>query len=529
MKNKKTISAWGFIMSALGTAIGLGGIWGFPTKMNQYGGIFLIPFLIALLVCGVPLLLIEFNLGTKYRKNHVMIFEELANKPGKFFGFLQSAMSWLTSIFYSVLVAWSLLALIMAFLPGLTKEDYFLKVLIGQTNANPQGFSQLGNVSIWVLLSLLAVWLLTGLIVLGGVTKGLDIANKILVPGLFILMIIMMIYTMTLDGAGSGLKKMFSFHSNSLLNPSIWTDAFGSAFFMLTTSTGAMIIFASYAPKNQDNVNKTLIIASGTIIVALITSCTVFTGIGAIAKNLNQPIEKIFQPGPTLIFQVFPQIFAIIAGNNNIGLLVLSHSLAIFFFLSVFFAGISSLIALLEAIVNPVAIEWKIKRSKIIIGVIIISLLVDILFIFNNSAALIDGVATWSAGILQMIIGIFELIGVCWLWKIYPDLRKFNNEKSWFKWDKYGFRILCLIIIPLIIVLNLGFALYQLINNIENNIFVFLTIGTTLGAFFTLITAAIFTYYQTIKIKVNKLKSKISKNKKSKEKETNIVNETTNE
>jgi len=61
--------------------------------MNQYGGTFLIPFLIALIVCAVPLLLIEFNLGAKYRKNHVMVFEEIANKPGKFFGFLQSAMS----------------------------------------------------------------------------------------------------------------------------------------------------------------------------------------------------------------------------------------------------------------------------------------------------------------------------------------------------------------------------------------------------------------------------------------------------
>ena len=499
MKNKKTISAWGFIMSTLGTSIGLGGIWGFPTKMNQYGGTFLIPFLIALIVCAVPLLLIEFNLGAKYRKNHVMVFEEIANKPGKFFGFLQSAMIWLMSIFYSVLVAWSLLALIMAFLPSLTKEDYFLKVLIGETNPNPKSFSQLGNISVWVLLSLVAVWLIAGIIVLGGVTKGLNLANKILTPSLFVLMIIMMIYTLTLDGAGTGLKTMFSFHSDKLLSPSIWTDAFGSAFFMLTTGIGTMIIFASYSPKKQDNTNKSLIIAGGTTVVALITACTVFAGIGVIAHHQGKEINDVFQPGPTLIFQVFPQIFAIIAGNNNMGLLVLSHILAIFFFLSVFFAGISSVYAMLETIVNPLVIEWKAKRSRLIIGIIIVSLLVDILFIFNNSSALIDGLAAWAAGIWLMITGIFELIGVSWIWKIYPDLRKFNNERSWFKWDKYGFRFFCLIIIPVIIALNLGFAIYQLVNNIKANTFVFLTIGTTLGAFVTLIAAAIFTYFQDIK------------------------------
>ena len=497
MKNKKTISAWGFIMSTLGTSIGLGGIWGFPTKMNQYGGTFLIPFLIALIVCAVPLLLIEFNLGAKYRNNHVLVFEEIAGKPGKFFGFLQSAVIWLMSIFYSVLVAWSLLALVMAFLPGLIQKDYFLKVLIGQTNANPKGFSQLGHISIWVLLSLLAVWIMAGIIVLGGVAKGLNLANKILTPTLFILMIIMLIYTLTLDGAGTGLKTMFSFHSH-LLNPSIWTDAFGSAFFMLTTGIGTMIIFASYSPKKQDNTNKSLIIAGGTTIVALITACTVFAGIGVIAKNLNQPISDVFESGPTLIFQVFPQIFAIIAGNST-GLLVLSHILAIFFFLSVFFAGISSVYAMLETIVNPLVIEWKAKRSRLIIGTIIISLLIDILFIFNNSSALIDGLSAWAAGIWLMITGIFELIGVSSIWKIYPALRKFNNERSWFKWDKYGFRLFCLIIIPIIITLNLAFAIYQLVNNIKANTFVFLTIGTTLGAFVTLIATAIFTYFQNIK------------------------------
>ncbi|MDQ7982900.1 MAG: sodium-dependent transporter [Spiroplasma sp.] len=515
MKNKKTISAWGFIMSALGTSIGLGGIWGFPTKMNQYGGTFLIPFLIALIVCAIPLLLVELNLGTKYRKNHVMIFEELANRPGKFFGFLQSTMVWLLGIFYSVLVAWSLLALIMGFLPGLTQPDFFLH-LIGQTNDSPKGFSQLGNISVWVLLSLLAVWLIAGLIVLGGVTKGLDIANKVFVPGLFVLMLVMMIYSMTLDGATDGLKTMFNFKGNNLLSPSIWTDAFGSAFFMLSTGTGTMIIFSSYAPKNQDNANKTLMIAGGTTIVALITAATVFAGIGAIAKHQNLPIDQVFQPGPTLIFQVFPQIFAIIAGNS-FGLLVLSHILAIFFFLSVFFAGISSLIAMLESIVNPLIPELKIKRSKLIIGTIVTSLLVDILFIFNNSSVLIDGLSTWVAGIWQMIIGIFELIGVAWIWKIYPELREFNNKKSWFKWDKYGFRILCLVFIPVIIALNLGFAFYQLINNIQDNIFVFLTIGTTLGAFVTLIVTAIFTYHLNIKNQANKLKNKIFKNKISEE------------
>lgn len=508
MKNKQTISTWGFLMSVLGAAVGLGGIWGFPTKMNQYGGTFLIPFFIALIICAAPILLIEITLGNKYRKNHVMIFSDLANKPGKFFGFLASAVVWLMGVFYSVLVAWSLLALVMSFLPGLTEKNYFLTNIIGETNANPTSFSQLGNISVWVLISLLAVWVLTGVIVLGGVTKGLDKANKIMVPSLFFIMLAMMVYTLTLNGAGNGLKTMFSFSGSQLLTPAIWTDAFGQAFFMLSTCVGAIIIFSSHAPKNQNNTNKTIIITVGTTLVALITTCTVFATIGSIADSTGETIDKVFQPGPTLIFQVFPQIFAII--GKTTALLVFSHILAIFFFLSVFFAGISSLISMLEAVVNPLETEWKIKRYQGIIFVIAISMLVDILFIFNNSAALIDGLSTWVAGIWQMIIGIFELIGVMWLWKCYPKLAAHNNKTSWFKWDKYWFRIFCLVVIPVIIALNLGFAFYQLGINMQNNAFVYVT-GTFIGAFVTLAMTAIFTYYQEIKLTYQKVKAKITK------------------
>lgn len=501
-KNKHTISTWGFIMSVLGAAAGLGGIWGFPTKMNQYGGTFLIPFFIALIICGVPVLLVEMILGNKYRKNHVQIFEELANKPGRFFGLLQSSVVWLMGVFYSVLVAWSLLALIMGFLPGLIEKDYFINVLIGQTNSNPSSFSQLGNVSIWILISLVAVWILTGAIVAGGVTKGLDKANKIFVPGLFLIIVIMMIYTMTLNGALDGLKTMFSFQSQKLLNTDIWTDAFGQAFFLLSTCVGAIIIFSSHAPKNQDNMNKTLIITSGVTIISLVTACTVFATIFSIAKQTDKDFNKIFQQGPTLIFQVFPQIFAIIATTPI--LLVFSHILAIFFFLSVFFAGISSLIAILEAVVNPIETEWKIKRYKIIIFVILASFLINILFVFNNSAILIDGLATWTAGIWQMIIGIFELIGVMWIWKCYQSLKEHNNKTSWFKWNSL-FRILCLFIIPIIIALNLGFAFYQLIINIKTNIFVFLVIGTVIGAIVPLIVTSILTF---LKKPTKKIKNK---------------------
>lgn len=521
VKKKKHITKWGFIMSVLGAAVGLGSIWGFPNQMNKHGIIFLIPFFIALIICALPILLIEINLGNKYRKNHVEIFKDLGKTAGTFFGFLQTAVVWIMSVFYSVLVAWSLLGIVISFLPGLTQEGFFLNKLIGQTTNNaPKNFSQLGNISIWVLLSLIMVWIITGVILLGGVVKGIDIANKIFIPGLFIMILMMMVYVLTLPGAINGLQAMFKFDSSKILSSSIWTDAFGQAFFMLSTCAGVIIIFSSHAPIGTSNTNKGFIIMIGTVVVALLTTCTVFGGIGAIAYNQHKTVDQIFIPGPTLIFQVFPQVFAIITEQTHLPFL--SHTLAFLFFLSVFFAGISSLIAIAEVVVSPLISCYGIKRYQALLITIVSSFMLGLIFCFNNSGALIDGIAVWVTGIWQMIIGIIELIGVIMIWKCYDNLQQFNNQYSWIKWNK-GFKYLCLIIIPIIISINLVFAFYQLINNIIINSFVFLTIGLTLGAFAVLLFTTIFTFWNNIKLSFAKISNRLSKQKNKIKKKEVII------
>lgn len=335
------------------------------------------------------------------------------------------------------------------------------------------------------------------------------------------MILMMMIYVLTLPGALNGLQAMFNFDSSKILSSSIWTDAFGQAFFMLSTCTGVIIIFSSHAPIGTSNTNKGFIIMIGTVVVALLTTCTVFGGIGAIAHSQHKTIDEIFIPGPTLIFQVFPQVFAIITEQTHFPFL--SHTLAFFFFLSVFFAGISSLIAIAEVVVNPLISCYGIKRYQALLITIISSFILSLIFCFNNSGALIDGIAVWVTGIWQMIIGIIELISVIIIWKCYNALQEFNNQYSWIKWNK-GFKYLCLIIIPIIILINLGFALYQLINNIISNPFIFLTIGLTLGGFAVLLFTAIFTFWNNIKLYFTKINNKLYK-QKTKTNITEITNE----
>lgn len=242
---------------------------------------------------------------------------------------------------------------------------------------------------------------------------------------------------------------------------------------MLSTCIGVIIIFSSHAPIGISNTNKGFIIMIGTVVVALLTTCT---GFGAIAHSQHKTIDEIFIPGPTLIFQVFPQVFC----NNywaNTYSIFKSYFSFRFLFISIF-TGISSLIAIAEVVVNPLISCYGIKRYQALLITIISSFILSLVFCFNNSGALIDGIAVWVTGIWQMIIGVIELIGVIIIWKCYDSLQQFNNQYSWIKWNK-GFKYLCLIVIPIIILINLGFALYQLINIIISNPFIFLTIGLT--------------------------------------------------
>lgn len=167
---------------------------------------------------------------------------------------------------------------------------------------------------------------------------------------------------------------------------------------------------------------------------------------------------------------------------------------------------------MVEAVVNPLIRKYEIKRYQSLLLTIISGFFMGIIFCFNNSGSLIDGLATWVTGIWQMIIGIFELVGSILIWKCYDELAEFNNKYSALKWNKW-FKYLCLIVIPVIIMINLLFAFYKLFNDISDNPFIFLTVGITMGAVSVLLFTFIFTHYNNIKITVAKLSNKIWKRK----------------
>lgn len=501
-KQRLNISKLGFLLSVMGSAVGLGGIWGFPTQMYNHHGAFLIPFLICMVICAIPVLFIEMTIGNKYRKNHIEFFSEIGGKKGAFFSWLHSTTVILLSTYYSVLVGWTLINIIISFTSHLNNGEYFYEKILQLSNGQDVSTSSLGNLNWMVLLATLGVWIILGIILLGGVEKGIEKANKIMIPFLFLMIIILATYTSTLSGAKLGLNVMFELDAKELLNSGLWKDAFGQSFFMLSTCTGTIYIYSAHAPEKQDSTNQAFVVALGTTVIGILTAIIVFSSIGAIAANKNDNnISDIFQSGPALIFRVLPQLFGIINGQ----VAILGNVLAILFFVTLFFAGMSSLIGQVESMVNGLEYEIHLKRKKALAISLLGAMAVSVLFTFKYSPALFNGVAIWVAQIWLLIIGFMLLIGIGPRgWNLYDTLKLYNNENSWMKWNK-GYKIVILIIAPILILVNIGTAIYEFIINVMNDSFGYGVVGLSLGVGLVLVLTLILTYHKNIHNGFNKM------------------------
>lgn len=496
-QEKKGLSNIGFITSALAGAVGLGNIWGFPTQMYQNGGaVFLIPFFIAIFFCGLPILILEINLGNKWRKSHIKIFEEFAGVSGRFFGWLQSAVVWIMAAFYSLLVAWTLISLVISFVPEwLNQPDFFEQFFSVSQEQIVNHFWDLGRINWYILLAYVVVWLIVLIIVSLGVTNGIAKANNFFMVGLLIMLIFMVIYSSTLTGAGLGLENLFQPKLQKLLELKTWTSAFASGFFTLSICSAAIIIFSGYAPKRQDNANQAYIIVFGDVFIAIIATMIIFSGIGNIAKTENKPFEQVFSSGDySLVFKVFPKIFAQL-NLTNFGL---GNFLGIVFFLAIFFAGLSSLIMATEAITSPLHLDLRISRIKATLSAGFGAMGLGFIFVFKNSALLIPGIATWSGGLWQLIIGLFECLGIYFIWKKIKIICNHNNNHSWIKLKRF-FKLTLGFITPTIISLNLIASLIQLVNNIIEKPFIFGFIGLSFGVIILLLITFLLTFWFEIK------------------------------
>ena len=357
-------SRWGFILACIGSAVGMGNIWRFPIMVSRFGGLtFLIPYFIFVLLISSSGVMEEFALGRWAGAGPVGAFgkcteERMGKKtPGALIGALPIIGSMMLAIGYTVVLGWIFKYTWLSISGGLFAMGQDMSIIGPAFDATApgseslkqaismmfeQGLFNLGN-SAWQLVGLVVSLAIMAM----GVASGIEKANKVMMPLLFGLFVILAVYIATLPGASAGYKYIFTLNPAGLLNWEVWLFAFGQAFFSLSVAGNGSVIYGSYLGKDEDVPSSARNVAIFDTIASLMAMLTILP---AMAVGGMEPSTA----GPGLMFVFLPNVLNGMAGGRVVGML---------FFIAVLFAGVSSIVNLYEA---PVAfLQEKLKLSRV--------------------------------------------------------------------------------------------------------------------------------------------------------------------
>lgn len=338
-KHEQWTSKLGFILAAAGSAIGLGAIWKFPYMAGTNGGgIFLILFLLMTIFIGAPILLAEFIIGRNSQKDAVMSYRHLAPKSAwPILGYGGVIASFMILSFYSVVGGWILSYLgrsLTGSLSGLTQAQYgsiFERIIAHPVEA----------VAVQFLFMLLTIG-----VVQGGVQQGIEKASKYMMPALFIIFVVLVIRSLTLDGAMKGVEFFLKPDWSAVTSETILL-ALGQSFFALSVGLSVMVTYASYLPRGESLTKSAFSVVGLNIFISLLAGLVIFPAVFALG----------FEPeaGPGLVFVVLPAVFEQIAFGGLF--------LTIFLVL-LLFATLTSAFSILEIIVAVLSKGNVEKRKK---------------------------------------------------------------------------------------------------------------------------------------------------------------------
>lgn len=350
-----------FIMAAIGSAVGLGNIWRFPyTTYENGGGAFIIPYLIALLTAGIPLLFLDYAIGHRHRGGAPLSYRRFS-RHFEVFGWWQVMVNVVIGLYYAVVLGWAASYTYFSFSAawGDKPIDFFLHEFLKMGDiSNGVSFEFVAMVTG----PLIAVWLVSLGVLALGVQKGISKSSDILMPVLVIMFVALVIYSLFLPGAAKGLDALFTPNWEKLSDPSVWIAAYGQIFFSLSICFGIMVTYASYLKKDSDLTGSGLVVGFANSSFEVLAGIGVFAALGFMAAAQGVEVSEVAKGGIGLAFFAFPTIINEAPFGNVLGVL---------FFGSLTFAALTSFISVIEVIISAVQDKLRMRRAKatFIVGV----------------------------------------------------------------------------------------------------------------------------------------------------------------
>lgn len=442
-----------FIIAAIGSAVGLGNAWRFPGQAYANGGgAFLVPYFIALLTAGLPLLVMEHAIGKKFQKGAPGAFASIGKKHEPL-GWWAISTSFVIVAYYCVIMAWVVDYLWHSFTVAWSAGagDFFVGNVLQLTDSP----GNLGGFSWQVVIGLFLAWICVYLSIRNGV-KSVGKVVKWTVPLPVLLLILLAIRALTLPGAIEGIRYYLTPDWAKLADINVWAAAYGQIFFSLSVLFGIMIAYASYLPKKSDIPSNAVVIGFANSIISFIAGFAVFGTLGYLSQVEGVAIADLNYQGVMLAFVTYPEAIAKLPGG-----MALQIIFALVFFIMLFTLGIDSAFSIVEGIVAGLVDKFNWNKRKTTLGVCIVGFAAGLLFATKAGLYWLDIMDHWVNDFNLIAIGVFECISVGWIYGA-KKLRAYFNENSAMKfgawWDvmiKYVTPLILLLITVLYLKTNI--------------------------------------------------------------------------
>ena len=416
----------GFILAAIGSAVGLGNIWRFPyIAYSNGGGAFLIPYFFAIFTAGIPLLILEYGLGHKYKGSTPLAIAKV-KKKWEWLGWWPTINAFIILSYYSMILSWTVNYLGFSFSKswGADSNTFFHTDFLKLTSSP----FELGGLILPILIGIIVVWFINWIICYKGIKGGIEKANKVLLPALVVIMIIIAVRAVNLEGASIGLNTLFTPDWSKVMDPKVWIAAYGQVFFSLSLAMGIMMTYSSYLPEKTDINNSAFMTAFANCGFEFLAAIAVFSILGFMANVQGVPTSEVVSSGVGLAFVAFPAVF------NEMG--TLGTILGALFFICLLFAGLTSSISLIEAVAAPFIDKFGWARNKTVTIICIIGIIIGVVYSSGAGLYILDIVDNFINNYGIVVVGLLEVLLIGWI--ASPEIiREHTNSISYFRIGKW--------------------------------------------------------------------------------------------
>ena len=442
-----------FIFAAIGSAVGLGNIWRFPAVAYENGGgAFILPYLVALLSAGIPLLFLDYAIGHRWRGSAPAAWRRFTRWT-EFVGWWQVLISLIIALYYALILAWALNYTLFS-VDQRWGEDagaFFNEFTqaVGGADAT-LGFDFVPA----VLITMLIVWAAVVIVMALGVQRGIAASASIFIPLLVVMFIILVVRALFLPGAVDGLNAFFEPNWAALADPNVWIAAYGQIFFSLSVAFGIMLTYSSYLKKKTDLTGSGLVVGFANSSFEILCGIGVFSALGFMAQAQGVAIDEVVSSGVGLAFIAFPTIISEAPAGAVIGVL---------FFGSLVLAGFTSLISIVEVIIAAFQDKFGLGRLPATLGVTIpIAVVSTVLFSTTTGLPLLDVMDKWVNSYGIVAVAAVSTIIVAYVVRGLPTLRDHLNHLGTFPIGKVWMACVA-VIAPLVLGISLILSTVELV------------------------------------------------------------------